>query len=69
MITAVMPSAMMPTNAKLRVTLKRFFCVAKVSVATESSTTATTAATNTQGLPGNKPGQTPVTALFDAVFE
>ena len=32
MMTTVMPSAMMPTKAKLRVTLKRFCGVAKVSV-------------------------------------
>ena len=48
MMTAVMPSATMATNAKLRVTLKRFCGVAKVSVTQLSTTQAMTAATNTQ---------------------
>ena len=48
MITTVMPSAMMPTKAKLRVTLKRFCGVANVSVSTVSARQASSAATNTQ---------------------
>ncbi len=48
MITAVMPSATMPTKAKLRVTLNRLRSVAKVSVASESAMQAITAAKNTQ---------------------
>ena len=48
MMTTVMPSAMMPTKAKLRVTLKRFCGVAKVSVSTLSARQASSAATNTQ---------------------
>ena len=47
-MTAVMPSAMMPTKAKLRVTLNRLRSVAKVSVRSDSATQASTAATNTQ---------------------
>src|SRR5262245_56935847 len=47
-ITAVIPWAIMPTNAKLRVTLKRFCWVAKVSVSSESAKQANTAATKTQ---------------------
>src|ERR1700748_1666766 len=48
MMTAVMPSATMPTNSKWRWTLNRFVRVANVSVASESAITATTAAINTQ---------------------
>src|SRR5437868_1387681 len=48
MITAVMPTAMMATKAKLRVTLNRFCCVAKTSLASVSTAKATTAATDTQ---------------------
>ena len=48
MITAVMPMAMMATKAKLRVTLNRFCCVAKTSLAKDSTTKAITAATDTQ---------------------
>jgi hypothetical protein len=47
-MTAVIPSATMPTKAKLRVTLNRLRSVAKVSVATVRATQATTAARNTQ---------------------
>src|SRR5882672_2147907 len=48
MMTAVMPIAMMATNAKLRVTLNRFCWVAKTSLANESTVKAMTAATDTQ---------------------
>ena len=47
-MTAVMPIAMIATKAKFRVTLKRLRSVAKVSVAKESATHASTAATKTQ---------------------
>ena len=50
MMTAVMPMAMMATKAKLRVTLNRFCCVAKTSLANDSTTNATTAATDTQNV-------------------
>ncbi len=50
MITVVMPSAMMPTKAKLRVTLKMLRSVAKVSVASDSAMQAATAAMNTQNV-------------------
>ena len=48
MMTAVIPSAMMPTKAKFRVTLNRLRSVAKVSVARVRATQASTAARNTQ---------------------
>ena len=48
MMTAVMPIAMIATKAKLRVTLNRFCWVAKTSLASDSTTNATTAATETQ---------------------
>ena len=48
MITTVMPSAMMATKVKLRVTLKRLFDVAKESVATERNRHAAITAMNTQ---------------------
>ena len=47
-MTAVMPIAMIATKAKLRVTLNRFCCVAKTSLANDSTTKATTAAIETQ---------------------
>ena len=49
-MTAVMPIAMIATNAKLRVTLNRFCCVANTSLANDSTTNATTAATDTQNV-------------------
>src|SRR5215471_5199366 len=48
MMTAVMPSAMIATNAKLRVTLNRFCGVAKVSVMSVRMRHATAAVTSTQ---------------------
>ena len=48
MMTTVMPSAMMPTKAKLRVTLNRFCGVAKVSVSAVSARQASNAAMKTQ---------------------
>src|SRR5262245_5738942 len=48
MMTAVMPSAMMATNAKLRVTLNRFCGVAKVSVMRVRTRQNAAAATITQ---------------------
>src|SRR4249920_3789487 len=50
MMTAVMPIAMIATNAKLRVTLNRFCWVAKTSLANDSTTNATTAAIDTQNV-------------------
>ena len=50
MITAVMPSAMMPTKAKFRVTLNRFCWVAKTSLATDRTRKASTAANETQNV-------------------
>ena len=50
MMTAVMPIAMIATNAKLRVTLNRFCCVANTSLATDIATNAITAATDTQNV-------------------
>ena len=50
MMTAVMPIAMMATKAKLRVTLNRFCWVAKTSLASVSTTNATTAAIETQNV-------------------
>ena len=50
MITAVIPSAMMPTKAKFRVTLNRFCCVAKTSLATDRIRKASTAANDTQNV-------------------
>src|SRR5579863_4209077 len=47
-ITAIMPSATMATNAKLRVTLKMFCCVAKVDVTNESTMQPTIVASTTQ---------------------
>src|SRR6185295_14088602 len=49
-ITAVMPIAMMATNAKLRVTLNRFCWVANTSLVNAKTTNATTAATETQNV-------------------
>src|SRR5262245_32839546 len=49
-ITAVIPSAMIPTNAKFRVTLNRFCCVAKTSLATDRTRKASTAASDTQNV-------------------
>ena len=48
MMTAVIPSAMIATNAKLRVTLNRFCCVANTSLITDRMTKATNAAMETQ---------------------
>ncbi len=47
-ITAVMPMAIMPTNAKLRATLKRLRSVAKLSVNKVRARQARTAARKTQ---------------------
>src|SRR5262245_23470162 len=49
-MTAVMPSAMIPTKAKLRVTLNRFCCVAKTSLDSDRTTKASAAATDTQNV-------------------
>src|SRR5215831_11235555 len=49
-MTAVMPSAMIPTKAKLRVTLNRFCCVAKTSLEIDRKTKASAAATDTQNV-------------------
>jgi len=48
MITAVIPIATIATNAKLRVTLKRFWGVANDSVASDRTTAASKAAASTQ---------------------
>ena len=49
-MTAVMPSAMIPTKAKLRVTLNRFLSVANTSDASDSRMQAIAAATKIQNV-------------------